>query len=815
MRKKIQLCGQVQGIGFRPYVYKLAKELGLTGIVYNHSEGAAIEVQGEKKNIDEFISRLKLAEKSDLPLLKIISMEISDIALKSENTFEIKQSQTAGAARAEITPDMAICKDCLRELFDKNDFRYRYPFINCTNCGPRYSIIKTIPYDRPNTTMSAFKLCDKCNGQYGNPADRRFHAQPVACAVCGPKIKLCDNKGSTIEADSDSAIRKTAELLAAGKIAAIKGLGGYHLACDAENDDAVKLLRTRKMRDYKPFAIMAGSVDIIRKFACVDEISEKVLKSIQSPIVLLPKKTPNTIAASVAAGVNTFGFMLPYTPLHYLLFAEKKFDCLIMTSGNVSDEPLICKDQQAFEKLADIADVFLIHDREIYRQVDDSVVHIVKNEPVPLRRSRGFVPQTFVLKGIDSRLRGNDKEIAASSRSGTPRNDIFAAGADLKNTFCLAKQNRFAVSEHIGDLADSNVYKHWIDSIGHLKKLLDIEPEVFACDLHPNYFTSQYTRKISKGKKLIEIQHHWAHIASVIAEHNIAGSVIGLVADGTGFGTDGAVWGCECLIASLTEFKRFGHLAYYPLGGGDSAAKQAIRPLLGLAAKYNLTIPQDILESIESDGEKINIIKTQLEKNINTVQTSSLGRLFDAVAAVCGLGGKNNFEAELPMALEAAADKNIKDYYTFELINGEIQIGKMLEEILTDTKKLSFRPEFVPKIGTNEAEKSVLNRFLDSGDKVASTRNDRAEAYSNVGTISAKFHNTIAQFFLTLAKSAKEQTGINIVAVSGGVFCNRFLLARLIELLEANGFEVFYNRLVPANDGGISLGQAAIAANRE
>ena len=754
-RKHIELSGQVQGIGFRPYVWRVANEFSLTGVVYNHSEGAAIEIQGEEKNVDEFIARLKQAGKSDLPLLKIISMEISDVAAKTENTFEIAQSQNAGAARAEITPDMAVCEDCLRELFDKNDFRYRYPFINCTNCGPRYSIIKNVPYDRPSTTMSDFPMCSKCKAQYENPADRRFHAQPVACDICGPRIKLCDNKGAVIESDCDKAIAKTAQLLADGKIAAIKGLGGFHLACDAENEMAVKSLRSRKMRDAKPFAIMARGVDIIRRFASVDEISEKVFKSIQSPIVLLPKKMPNTIADSVAAGVNTFGVMLPYTPLHYLLFAENKFDYLIMTSGNVSDEPLICKDDEAFEKLADIADVFLIHNREIYRQVDDSIVHIVGNEPVPLRRSRGFVPQRFVLKEMDSRLRGND---------------IFAAGADLKNTFCLAKQNRFAVSEHIGDMADSSVYKHWISSVEHLKKLLDIEPEIFACDLHPNYFTSQYTKKIAKGKKLIEIQHHWAHIASVIAEHNIDEKVIGLVADGTGFGTDGAVWGCECLIASLTEFQRFGHLAYYPLAGGDLAAKQAIRPLLGLAAKYNLTIPQKILESIESGREKINIIKTQIEKNINVVQTSSLGRLFDAVAAVCGLGGRNNFEAALPMALEAVADKTINDYYSFGLTNGEIQIEKMLEEIFSDR--------------TNGV---------------------------NVGVISAKFHNTVAQFFLALAKAAREQADINIAAVSGGVFCNRFLLNRLLELLEENKFEVFYNRLVPSNDGGISLGQAAIA----
>ena len=758
IRRHIKLCGQMQGIGFRPFVWRLANELGLTGFVYNHTEGVLIEIQGRAAEIDKFIERLKSAERGELPLLKIVSIDVADITAQKENSFEIRQSQTIGQISAMITPDMTICRDCLTELFDENDFRYHYPFINCTNCGPRYSIIKTIPYDRPNTTMSVFKMCNKCKGQYDNPADRRFHAQPIACPVCGPKITLCDNKGNVIEENSDKAIKKTAELLLSGKIVAIKGLGGFHLACDTENNEAVKQLRTRKMRDYKPFAVMAADINTIRKFAYIDDISEKILQSIQSPIVLLPKREPNSIAACVAEGVNTFGFMLPYTPLHHLLFAEKKFNCLVMTSGNISDEPLICKDSDAFEKLADVADVFLIHNREIYRQVDDSVVHIVKNEPVPLRRSRGFVPQAFILKNEG-------------------KNEIFAAGADLKNTFCLVKQNRFVISEHIGDIADSSVYKHWLNSIEHLKNLLDVEPHIFACDLHPNYLTSQHIRKIAKQKTLIEVQHHWAHIASVIAEHNIDKKVIGLVADGTGFGTDGAIWGCECLIASLNDFQRFGQLAYYPLAGGDLGAKQAIRPLMGLIEKYNFPVPNDILKEIEPDGEKIKIIKTQIEKNINAVPTSSLGRLFDATGALCGMGNKNNFEAQLPMALEAAADKKIKDYYPFELAEEnqiiQIQIGGMLEEILADRQ---------------------------SGVDVSVT--------------SAKFHNTIAQFFLALAKAAKKQTGINTAAISGGVFCNRFLLDRLIELLESEGFEVLYNRLVPTNDGGISLGQAAIAVNK-
>jgi hydrogenase maturation protein HypF len=755
IRKHIKLYGQVQGIGFRPFVYRLAEEFGLSGFVYNHTQGVVIEIQGEKKNADEFIERLKLAEKEELPLLKIISMDIADAdPIEKENSFEIRQSKTEGQISALVTADMAMCGDCLAELFDENDFRYRYPFINCTNCGPRYSIIKTIPYDRPNTTMAVFPMCGKCKGQYENVKDRRFHAQPVACPACGPKITLCDNKGNVVETDSEKAIKKTAELLLEGKIVAIKGLGGFHLACDAENDAAVNNLRQRKMRDYKPFAMMVADIDTIRRFAYVDKVPEKILRSIQSPIVLLPKKEPNTIVSSAAQGVNTFGFMLPYTPLHHLLFAGKKFKALVMTSGNISDEPLICKDAAAFEKLAGVADTFLIHDREIYRQVDDSVVHIIRDEPVLLRRSRGFVPQAFIFKN----------EV---------KDEIFAAGADLKNTFCFVKQNRFVVSEHIGDMAEASVYKHWLNSIEHLKNMLQAEPSIFVCDMHPNYFTSQYVRKIAKDKKLLEVQHHWAHIASVLAEHNINKKVIGLVADGTGYGVDGAIWGCECLLTSLDDFERIGHLAYYTLTGGDSGAKQAIRPIMGLVKKYNLSVPPDILESIEPDGEKVKAITMQIEKNINAVPTSSLGRLFDAIGAICGMGSQNSFEAQIPMALEAVADKNVNEYYPFELISTEVHIGKMMEMILKDRKN-----------------------GLD------------------ISVISAKFHNTIAQFFLGLAKKAKEQTGINIAAISGGVFCNRYLLTRLIELLKDNRFEVLYNRLVPSNDGGISLGQAAIAARK-
>jgi hydrogenase maturation protein HypF len=755
IREKITVQGQVQGVGFRPFVFRLAAEYKLTGFVYNYTQGVIIEIQGSEENTEKFIQRLKHSDK-EKPLIKIISMDINNIAtICDEHYFEIKHSEAKGAVIAEVTADVATCKDCLSELFDKKDFRYRYPFINCTNCGPRYSIIKIIPYDRPNTTMSAFAMCDKCKEQYENVADRRFHAQPVACPICGPKIYLCDNKGKIIENNSDKVISETARLLKEGKIAAIKGLGGFHLACDAENDEAVKQLRLRKMRDDKPFAMMAGSIGKIRQFADVDEKAQEILQSIESPIVLLPKKQPNTIAASIAAGVNTFGFMLPYTPLHHLIFAEKKFNALVMTSGNISDEPLICKDDEAIKKLASIADVFLMHNREIYRQVDDSVVNIINNEPVLLRRSRGFVPQAFIFK------------ITADA-------DILATGADLKNTFCFVKKNRLIVSEHIGDMKDASVYKHWLGSIEHLKRLLDVKPSIFVCDLHPNYFSSQYARKAKKDK-LLEVQHHWAHITSVLAEHNLDEKVIGIVADGTGYGTDGAIWGCECLIASLDEFARFGHLAYYPLPGGDMAAKEAIRPIMGLMKKYDFAVPQEILDEIEPNKEKRFAIQQQIEKNINIVQTSSLGRLFDAVSALCGLGSHNNFEAQLPMVLEAMANKQVTEYYPFELKKENritvIDIGNMLEDIAAD------------RIG-----------------KVAKD------------VISAKFHNTVAEFFLALARQAKKETAINTVAVSGGVFCNRFLSERLTELLQNDGFKVLSNRLLPANDGGISLGQAIIAA---
>ena len=762
-RQKILITGRVQGVGFRPAVYRIATALELSGFVYNDTNGVTIELQGNEKKIREFISLLKY-DTEKIPLAQIKTCNTFDIpVVDSDDKFIIQESDQKGTPLSQVTVDTATCRDCLDEMSDRKDFRFGYPFINCTNCGPRYSIIKNIPYDRPNTTMSVFEMCDKCAAQYTDVTDRRFHAQPVACAACGPKIQLTDSKGKILQEQTEKVIAETARLLLGGKILAIKGLGGFHLAVNALDNEAVKRLRERKKRDCKPFALMTDSIEKIKEYAIADSLSEQILKSPESPIVLLPKKKNNAIAPAVAEGVNTFGFMLCYTPLHYLLFGQG-IEVLVMTSGNISDEPLICKNGLALEKLGEIADAFLMHDRDIFRQVDDSVVHIIDNQPVLLRRSRGYVPAPIII----------DQTITK---------DIFASGADLKNTFCFAKRNQLICSEHIGDLEDARVYHHYINSIEHLAKLFEVKPEIIACDMHPGYFSTQYAHSL-KGKNIIPIQHHWAHVASVLAEHNIDETVIGIVCDGTGYGTDGAIWGCECLIASLENFERFGHLEYYQLPGADKASKEAIRPLLSLLKKsyddkFALGKFAWLLERIEPDIEKQRIISEQLEKKVNCVETSSLGRVFDAVAAMIGLGGYNNFDAQLPMALESIAAENVDEKYQFKIVSSPnqsccIDLGITIKQII------------------NDVEKEI-----------------------NQGIISAKFHNTLAAALLDMAKHARESTKLNTAALSGGVFCNRYLLDRLIKLLKKEDFKVLFNREIPSNDGGISLGQATIASKIE
>ena len=760
LRKRFLITGQVQGVGFRPAVYRLAGLLGLTGTVFNDTRGVTLELQGADEKISEFVTRLRTADRP--PLATIESCEGESIAVvEQECGFSIEHSQDSGTALSQVAPDMAACAQCLREMRDQRDFRFAYPFINCTNCGPRYSLVRSIPYDRPNTTMSVFPMCRTCAGQYSDVTDRRFHAQPVACSQCGPHVWLSDSKGQVLEEVSDASIQQTAARLKAGEIVAIKGVGGFHLAVNARNNDAVLRLRERKRREHKPFALMADSLETIRRYAIVSDQAEALLTSPASPIVLLPRETHTDLAPAVAEGVNTLGFMLCYAPVHTLLLAQG-LQVLVMTSANLSDEALICENATALDKLGPVADAFLLHNRDIYRQVDDSIVHFVAEQPVLLRRSRGYVPSPLFLEKKS-------------------RVQILAMGADLKNTVCFVKQDQLLCSEHIGDLADALVYRHFRRSIDHLQGLFEVEPELIACDLHPGYFSTQCARSLCADRKLIQIQHHWAHVASCLSEHGEKGPVIGLVADGTGYGTDGAIWGCECLIAGLDRFERFGHQDYFLLAGADQASKQALRPAMGLLLKahgdaFDLKDFAWLLERIEGDAQVRNVAHAQLTKEVNCVRTSSLGRVFDAVAALVGLGARNYFDAQLPIALEAIAAGNVEETYDFALrapAQGPVTLNwsPMICQICAD-------------IHDNKP----------------------------VPIIAALFHNTIALGLFELAKRARVATQIGTVALSGGVFCNRYLIEHLIKLLNRAGFSVLFNQSIPSNDGGIAVGQAAIAA---
>jgi hydrogenase maturation protein HypF len=760
IRQRMRIAGRVQGVGFRPAIYKLACLKELTGFVLNDSAGVGIEVQGDRVCIEEMAELLRGncfgAEQAFVKTVQSVDLPL----IEGETKFRIIESRGDFEVSAEITADMNVCGDCLREMRDPADGRYGYPFINCTNCGPRYSIVKTVPYDRCNTTMSVFGMCDLCAGQYEDVYDRRFHAQPAACGACGPGVWFCDSAGTVLADSSDLAIETAAEKLNEGKIVAIKGLGGFHLCCDASNEKAVQLLRKRKRRDHKPFAVMTDTVEKAGKYIHVDKTVGEILTSTQRPIVLGVKKGEK-LAPSVTQNLNTLGLMLCYTPLHYLLF-EQGPEVLVATSGNISDEPLICHNKKALSALGDIADYFLMHNRDIYRQVDDSVVHFITEKPAILRRSRGYVPAPIY----------SDRKCDT---------DIIALGADLKNTFCLVKNNQLICSEHIGDLQNADVYRHYIRSIDHFCNLYNSKPRIAVCDLHPNYFSSRYAAEICDAE-IIKVQHHWAHAASVLAENKIEGPVIGLICDGTGFGTDGAIWGCECLIASLDSFERFGALKNFKLPGGDSASREALRPLLSVlldayGGDIDLCDFQWLIDAVEPERQKQSVIFQQLKKDVNCVESSSLGRFFDAAAALIGIGNYNNFDAELPMKLEAAVDGATEACYEYELFDEEgivrIDFGSMVRQMVEDRRNKCSQ-----------------------------------------GQISTKFHNTICSALCDMAISARKGTSISTVALSGGVFCNRYLAERLIKVLNERRFCVLWNRCVPSNDGGVSLGQAAIAMRR-
>jgi len=754
IRKNIIIKGIVQGVGFRPFIHKLVKNYNLSGWVLNSNQGVEMDIEGKTEEINNFINDIK---KKLPPLARIEKIEVNQLPLIGYKGFNIKKSivkEEGGFVL--VSPDISICKDCLQELFDLHNRRFRYPFINCTNCGPRFTIIKDIPYDRGKTTMNNFKMCSLCQSEYDDIEDRRYHAQPNACVDCGPQVSLYQNKRKLEGIDP---IEKSVKLLKEGKIGAIKGLGGFHLACDATNNKAVTRLRRLKNREAKPFALMSPDLEKINQFCEVNKKEEEWLINQSRPVVLLKKKKNNLISPLVAPNNNCLGVMLPYTPLHYLLLKDN-FTALIMTSGNITDQPIIGYNQEALEKLDRIADFFLLYNRDIFNRCDDSVVKIINDDNVFFRRSRGYVPHPIIL---DFKLK-----------------EVLALGGELKNTISFSKENYVFLSQYLGDLKSVENLEFFKESITSFKKMFEVKPEIIACDLHPDYLSTQYAEeiKVKKGLKVVRVQHHHAHIVSCMAENNIKEKVIGVAYDGTGYGDDGNIWGGEFLLCDLKEYIRVGHLKYYPLPGGDKAIAEPWRMVYSYL--YSIYGPRakkiDIDFIRRMDYDKLSIIEKMIDKNINSPLTSSCGRLFDAASSLIGIRDEVTYEGQAAMELESFCAYGIKKRYNF-------CICKEGEEFIIDPQEI-----FIDII-------KDLKKGIDK--KV----------------IAAKFHNTVAEFTVNLCGKIRENTGINKIALSGGVFQNRYLTDKIISLLEKDDFQVYTQRKVPPNDGGISLGQAVVAGS--
>jgi len=747
---RTRIKGIVQGVGFRPFVYNLARTNGLKGFVSNTSEGVYIEVEGPPEFLDAF-HRAIVDEKP--PLAHITSVDSVEQPLKAYADFTIHKSETQEHRKALISPDVCVCDDCLRELFDPKDRRYGYPFINCTNCGPRYTIIMDIPYDRPSTAMKAFKMCPPCEAEYHDPTDRRFHAQPNACWDCGPVVRLWDQGGREMRVPDP--IEATRDLLKKGKIVAVKGLGGFHLAVDATNNKAVKRLRQRKHREEKPLALMSLSLEHIKRFARVTQAEASLLCSIQRPIVILEKKLNPYIAEDVSPRNRNYGVMLPYTPLHYLLLRGDDLLALVMTSGNISEEPIAIDNQEAFERLGGIADYFLNHNRDIYLRSDDSIGRVIDGVARQIRRSRGYVPiPTFLEGSLES---------------------ILACGAEWKDTICLTREKQAFLSQHIGDLENLETLNFFEMTIAHLKRILEIEPKIIAYDLHPDYLSTQHALKQSSMIQ-IGIQHHHAHIVSAMAEYGLAGPVIGIALDGTGYGTDGQIWGGEVLVVEPHRFDRVGHFAYLALPGGAAAIKKPWR--MAVSALYEafgdafLDMDFAFLKDIPRD--QVNVLIRMIRQGVNSPLTSSCGRLFDAVAAIAGVRNDVAYEGQAAVELEAAAEADTQRVYPFEI-----------------------------------REKDGVQQFL-IGPMIRSVVKDVQEGCST-GLVSATFHNTLVALFVEVCRRVGASRKLRQVALSGGCFQNARLLLELTQALEGQGFEVYSQAVVPSNDGGVALGQAVAA----
>lgn len=759
IRAVITVNGVVQGVGFRPFVYKLAHCCAISGWVNNFSGGVHIEAEGTEESIQIFILRLQ----QEAPLVSSVdTFQVEYAAFLGYSGFEIRESSSESANEAYIAADIAVCAECLQEMNEPGNRRYRYPFINCTNCGPRFTITSGIPYDRANTTMSTFKMCEDCANEYQNPSDRRFHAQPVACKRCGPRLFLLDATGKQIAAGSELEIAIL--LLNAGKILAIKGLGGYHIACDAKNGDALRELRKRKVRDGKPFALMAKNIEVVQQYCFVNEQELEILQGVKRPIVLLERRPGSELVAqSISPDNKKIGIMLPYTPLHHLLF-EGDIELLVMTSGNRSGEPIYYKDDEAIEGLRGIADYFLTNNREIYIRADDSVTSIFRNKELIIRRSRGYAPLPLdVSSAIDP-----------AKHHSTGCISVLACGGELKNTFCLTKGGKAFLSHHIGDLENIETLQSFETGICHFEKIFSVVPQAVAFDKHPDYLSTLYAEGLQDVERF-PVQHHHAHIASCMAENGLTDKVIGVAFDGTGYGDDGKIWGGEFFTGDYSGFERRAHFDYVPLPGGEAGIKEPWRMAVSyLVQAYGDAFPHSLPFFERVDSQKVSIVLQQIEKRINAPLTSSVGRLFDAVASLIGLCDVIEYEGQAAIRLEKEASSEDTCLYPYEIITGEfeyrIRILEMIRAIADDVLK-----------GTE------------------------------ISGISAAFHRTVAGITLAVCRLLREKYGLQDVVLSGGVFQNRLLLGLMTDELGKDGFKVYTHSKVPTNDGGISLGQAAIA----
>ena len=755
LRKYITINGTVQGVGFRPFVYKTAVANNLSGYVANYPGGVQIDVEGIEEDINKF---LYIILDKVPPLAQISEYFIEDKPLSGYISFSIRESSYEEGTGIFISPDIGICDDCIREMADSANRRYLYPFINCTNCGPRFTITSALPYDRENTTMDCFTMCPSCDREYHDSIDRRFHAQPVSCHDCGPELALLDSAGKKVCCTNE--IEKTAELIKKGNIIAIKGLGGYHIVCNARSINSLKELRKRKHRDGKPFALMAKDLDTVYKYCIVTNKEKELLNSIRKPIVILQrKKDINLPLDEISMDTNTLGIMLPYTPLNHLLFKDNELELLVFTSGNISGEPIYYRDYDAIRGLINIADYFLTNNRDIYVRTDDSVTSIFNDKEYILRRSRGYVPSPVILS----------KNLPKSEEK------ILATGGELKNTFCLLSGNNAFLSHHIGDLESLETLTSFEQGIEHFKNILSLEPQIIAFDMHPEYMSTKYALSSGISKKVV-IQHHHAHIASCMAENSLSGQVIGIAFDGTGYGEDGTIWGGEFFTCDLLQFNREAHFEYIPMPGGNACIKEPWR--MGLSYLLHSVgdnyIKTDLYRRLEQG--KSEFLKMQIQKHVNTPMTSSSGRLFDAVSSVCGLCDIAQYEAQGALRLEKAADINSGRLYPY-CIN-EIQ-GKPLS--------ISF--------------KNLIEAIVSD-----------LSANRPVSEIAGAFHCTISALCVDVCKRLRKKYNIDDVVLSGGVFQNRLVLGLLTDSLINCGFKVYTHSLVPTNDGGLSLGQAVIAA---